>query len=150
METINDTQKEMIEQFQCSGCVCGSNVSCGKFQFKTHSAGDFYCSNQVAGTTLMPGGKIYLGMPKGFNKVGDISNDYNNKRTTNIRLYEEFKQPYDFLNVPVWALEQDGYLFIRVFSPRVNISNIDVIKNGILWDICPKAIDMSDKLEEID
>jgi hypothetical protein len=154
MDKLNDVQKEMIQNFQCSGCMSGSDTNCGCFELREHdSNGSFYCHKQYAGTTFLPGGKVYLGLPKGFNKVGDISNDVNNKRTTNIRLFENdsvVKQTYNFLNIPVWAMQQDGYLFIRCYSPRVNISYVDVIKGGILQEICPKALDVADFIDEID
>lgn len=57
---------------------------------------------------------------------------------------------FDHLNVPVCAIEQDGYLIIRVFSPRVNESRIDIIKGGTIAAMCPNAHDVSKFIDEID
>ncbi len=92
-------------------------------------------------------------MPKGFCNVGDISNNLTNeKRTHNIRLYSnpEDVYPYDRLNVPVWVMEHEGYLFIRGLSPRINMTFIDIVKDGKIKDICPNATDVSEFIDEID
>lgn len=143
----------MIEEFQCPGCVCGSNTKCGNFRKESWGNG-FRCVNHVPGTTLFPGGRIFLGMPKGFNKVGPRYQE--GEATPPIVLFSspEDMPMYDFLNVPVWGLEQDGYLFLRVYSPRINFGMIHVCKDATLNDIKGPAgcvpFDIRDDLEDID
>ncbi len=60
-------KKSMVEKFQCPGCVSGSNTKCGSF--KLEEPYGFHCSGHVPGTTFMPGGRIFLGLPKGFDKL---------------------------------------------------------------------------------
>jgi hypothetical protein len=56
---------------------------------------------------------------------------------------------WDNLNVPIWALEKDGYLFVRTYMPRINDSFVDVVEEGLLG-LCPTAIDVSKFYDEID
>lgn len=53
------------------------------------------------------------------------------------------------LNVPVWAMVEDGYLFVRVFRPRVNSTCVVVVQDGSL-EMCPNAINVADFLDSID
>jgi hypothetical protein len=146
IDIMTDGKTAMIEEFQCSGCVSGGDINCGVCKLESNNTG-FYCSSHYSGTTLYPIGKIYLGLPKGFNRVGELSD----KRKTHIRLsLDSSKISYDYLNVPVWAMEKDGYLFVRVYCPRINITYIDVIKGGILKDVCPKALNVADFIDDID
>ena len=106
----------------------------------------------------MGAGKFALGLPKGFNKVGTIKTgfedekDRNRRRSTNIRLIVEppEESPYDDFNVPVWAMEKDGFLFVRVMCPRINYNYVDVIKGGKFEVICPNAINVANFVDEID
>jgi len=120
---MNDNQKRMIEDFQCPGCVCGSNTECDSCLFFDNFG--FGCKGHVAGTVFSPGGKIFLGLPKGFNKVGPIHADH----PSPIRLWENGKDPeWDKFNVPVWYMEESGYLFVRTFCPRINTTYIDILQ----------------------
>lgn len=157
-QVMTDEQKAMIEEFQCPGCTCGYKTNeCDAFDFTNQDTG-CWCLGHSAGTIIMGLGKIALGMPKGFNRVGTIltgfedDNDRNRRRRTNIRLTTETlkESPYDEFNVPVWAMEKDGYLFIRVMCPRINYTYVDVIKGGKIKDICPNAIDVGKFWDEID
>jgi len=154
--TMTDTQKEMIEEFQCPGCTLGGDVECGGFKFEDWGEIGCQCTGHSAGTFMSGIGKIALGLPRGFNRVGTIKTGFENeddktKRSTNIRLLAEIpKDVYDHLNVPVWAMEEDGYLFVRVMSPRINYTFVDVIKGGNIEEVCPDAIDVSTFVNEID
>lgn len=129
------TLKNMIEEFQCVGCVGGSDTDCGRFVQAAAS-----CKSHVAGTELLGVGAILLGMPKGFNKTGHHY-DANGKFVSNYRVDIWFYPPgaakeaigvYNYLNVPVWAMEKDGNLFVRVFMPRVNASFTQVVAGGTI------------------
>lgn len=141
------TIKVMVEKFQCPGCVGGNDTKCGSYSYDTNKR---RCTSHVLGTFTSEGGNIALGMPKGFNKPG-----WNDERTRilvkiNVEMWTKGEKPeYNHLNVPVWALEQDGYLFVRVYSPRVNVTGIDIVEGGTLKDV-PQAIDVSTFIEEID
>lgn len=148
--------KSMIKEFQCPGCVCGCDPDdCSAYDPKSVD-GAAWCDGHVCGTTMMPGGTIALGLPKGFCKTGVEIDHYDRtgkkKRGRNkidIRLWADAAPKWDRLNVPVWALEQDGYLFVRTFMPRINSSYVEVIKGGTMA-LVPQAINVAEFIEEID
>lgn len=142
---MSDKIIKLVERFQCPGCVCGCGIDCGKYKYDYR---ELRCVAHVLGT-YMNGALIALGMPKGFNRAGwDASGKQRNK--IDIRLFLEDQRPeWDNLNVPVWAIEQDGFLFVRTFAPRVNITWVDIIEKGKL-SICPNAINVSNFIEDID
>ena len=103
--------KNAIEEYQCPGCVCGSDIEC--FQ-----PGDsLACSKHCAGTIVSYIGSIFLGMPKGFCRLGLDSK-------LQINIYTTIKSsefPYNKWNVPVWKyLNKTGHTFARGISPRIN------------------------------
>jgi len=117
--------KDMVEEFQCMGCSHGGNTECGKYNFVNNT-----CQGHRAGT-FMGDIRIALGLPKAFQRVTE---------ETGIYLYEkeeEQQEDYDFdiFNIPVWAYEEDGYLFIKVYSPRILQTNVVIIKNGNIKNI---------------
>lgn len=159
-EIMTEKQQVMIEEFQCPGCTLGMDVTCGSFDFNDAITG-CWCIGHSAGTMMpvpdMGIMKFALGMPTGFNRVGTIQTgfedekDRNSRRSTNIRLsVDPSTISYDDFNVPVWAMEKDGYLFVRVLSPRINFNYVDVIKGGKLKELCPNAIDVSEFVDELD
>lgn len=88
-------------------------------------------------------GRIALGLPKGFNRYGPGDR-------LDIRLFLNGEAPeWDHLNVPVWAMEMGGFLFVRTYSPRINRTSVDVIENGTL-DMAKNAIDVSKFVDQID
>lgn len=116
---MNNNVKKAIEEYQCSGCVAGGDISC----FKQNENG-VGCGRHCAGTRLYGIGLLLLGMPKGFNRLGD-----NSKLKPNI--YETFESfdwdGYDKFNIPVWKfLSPEGHTFVRGLSPRVNQSFIHI------------------------
>lgn len=124
---MKNKTEEMISEFQCSGCVNGGDpTTCGSFNLEEQDDA-FYCSKHCMGTMRGDLIKIALGLPKGFNREGFLT----------IRLY--LKMPptpiWNHLNVPVWAMEKDGYLFVKTFLPRINKVFIDVIKGVKIKDI---------------
>lgn len=137
--------EKMVERFQCPGCVCGSDTKCGKYDY--HPTLN-RCISHVLGTMFAGGISFALGLPKGFNRPGfDGEMHYRNK--IDVRLWEKGTSPeWDRLNVPVWAMEQDGFLFVRTYAPRLNLSWVDVIEGGTL-NMC-KAINVAEFIDEID
>jgi hypothetical protein len=148
---------KLIEEFQCPGCVVGSDTTCGKFEERDSS-----CVNHVAGTMLLGAGSFLLGMPKGFCKTGLAYDRSTGKlesaNKANVAFYnaDEHEVAGDFwnnCNVPVWAMEKDDHLFVRVFMPRINFSCTQVIDGGTIQMIRDKGfnpLDVREFYEEID
>lgn len=142
LEMVDATHREMIEEYQCCGCTLGSDTNCGSFNYNL-DRGAFCCKSHSAGTFIGGIGRVVLGLPRGFTRVGHSEGQL-------VRMWIAGKYPdWDKFNVPVWALEQDGYLFVRTFMPRINQSLVDVIKDGKLT-ICPHAIDVSKFYDDMD
>ena len=146
---MDEAEQKMIEQFQCPGCVCGGDTECEAFTFES-LPNMFRCKAHVPGTTIVPGGRVSLGLPKGFDKVGMLIERERDERSTNIRFLINPLKEYDHLNVPVWAMEKDGFLFIRTMCPRLNYTYVDIVKNGDMHKICPQAINGAVFIDEID
>ena len=95
-----------------------------------------------------------LGLPKGFNRCGyEVDGDSMFKSTGRllIRLWPKGTDPhYDKFNVPVWAMEKDGFLYVRTYMPRTNKGCTDVIEGGTITEFCPDAIDVGEFYDEID
>lgn len=133
----------LVEKFLCPGCTCGSDSKCGSYN-PVAVDGNLMCGGHCPGTLVVPGGKIALGLPKGFNKVGQAEK-------SNIRLWSVGTKPdWDRLNVPVWAMEKDGFLFVRTYCPRINVGWVDVIEGGKKEDCPAGVIDVGSFKDEID
>lgn len=149
--TINN----MISEFICCGCVAGNDTeTCEEFKF--HQRG---CANHSMGTSVFgTPGHFALGLPKGFCKPGYIKFGTVGKPTDQmfIHCYVSMEDhntamgEYDKFNVPVWALEKDGYLFIRVYRPRINQTLVDVIKGATVSQLPDSVIDVVEFYDEID
>lgn len=154
--------KEMVEAFQCPGCVHGENPSCGMFKLHevatgtsnddgSRLVGGFRCRNQVSTANL--GGYVNIGLPVPFARV-----QYREGREevkTNIRLHlyaVDYGTYWDGFNVPVWALEKSGFLFVRTYCPRTDQSYVDVIHGGTIdlirsrYDGCIDITPIADKM----
>jgi hypothetical protein len=151
---MNENAKRLIEKFLCPGCVCGMNVDCG--HYKPGEGGDekpgFECLGHVLGTVLMPGiGNIALGLPKGFNRPGYCPLCKRSPNQMPVRLWPAGTHPkWDDFNIPVWALEKDGFLFVRTACPRVAYYFVDVFEGGKASELCPRAIDMTSQYDSYD
>ena len=148
MKTLQDTNMKtplkLIEEFQCPGCIHGINPkTCQKFELNKDVLS---CANHHPSTFASGIGRIALGLPKGFNRIGQLEFLPN---TCYIRLYEKEPPKYDKFNIPVWAMEQDGFLFVRCYCPRINATFVDVIQGGKLKD-APGAINVGEFWGEID
>ena len=134
------TLKKAIETYQCIGCVSGSNTKC---YVKGESLA---CGNHIIGTTAIPIGKIFLGLPTGFNRCGPIGEDMQ------IHIYEKFADVggYDKFNIPVWKYKDKlGNVIVRGLSPRVNFPFLNIFLEDCLSDI--ECLEITDKdLEEMD
>jgi len=146
------TFEQMVEEFQCPGCVHGGDTHCHLYKPSKEMGKGGMCEGHVLGTMLGLGNSIALGLPKGFNKPGyDYAAEPPRAKTKmRIRLWTDGTKPkWDHLNVPVWYLERDGLLFVRTFMPRINLGIVDVIDGGSS-NLVPNAIDVAEFLDEID
>jgi len=118
---MDKKQKEIIEEYQCAGCVCGGDTSC----FEAHKiVGDLSCGKHVAGTMATGIGKFFLGMPIGFCRIG------HDKLEINIFKSIETSWGYDKFNVPVWKHKNEkGHVFVRGIRPRLNMPFLHIIIN---------------------
>ena len=138
--------KKAIEEYQCSGCISGHNTEC--FEKCDTGCG---CGKHYAGTMILPGiGKIFLGMPKGFNRLGKIED----LKPYIFESYEKFKEVYsggyNKFNIPVWKhLDKNGNTIIRGIQPRLNAPFIHVILGNCLAEISCFEI-TEDEIKEMD
>lgn len=105
-----------VETYQCPGCVCGSDASCYKKGFGLE------CEKHVVGTTISYIGRIFLGLPKGFNRLGPCDD-------TSLNIFKTLEEGWGFdkLNVPVWKyLDEHGNTLVRGISPRINAPFVHV------------------------
>jgi hypothetical protein len=143
------TLKEMVEKFQCPGCVGGSDTSCGHSEIT-----EYCCERHVMGTSINAAISFALGLPKGFNRGGLCQSGerirYHNKMW--IQFYPANVSPptYDYLNIPVWCHEKDGYLFVRCVAPRTGDIITQVIEGGKAEVVCPQAFCVTDKMDCFD
>lgn len=145
---MNKVQLEMIEDVQCPGCINGSDTKCGAF--KPHeSNGCFHCLQWRPSTFLGGVGRLCLGLPKGFTRTGMV--EFGDAKFSYIRMYEkpEDMPGYDKFNVAVWAMEKDGRLYVRCYSPRNNWLFVDVVKGGTLAN-APGAINIAEFYDDMD
>lgn len=115
------TLLEAICEYQVPGAV-------GDFNPKTATFNHGW-TEHVPGTVAFGIGRILLGMPKGFDRVGPI--DLCEGRA--LWIYETWEEhqahwSYDKFNVPVWKyLDEHGNTIVRGLSPRVNSPFLHVI-----------------------
>lgn len=116
---------KIIKEYQCIGCVCGYPECKATF----NSEG---CQKHTAGTYIVGVGKIFLGMPRGFNRFGALS-DESKTFTFTMSAYETFEDfikhtGMDKFNIPVWKhLDENGNTLVRGIAPRINKPYLCVI-----------------------
>ncbi len=124
---MEDNVKKAVEEYQCSGCMTGCNTEC----FEPCSTG-IGCGKHYAGTMVFPGvGKIFLGLPKGFNRLGEI-------KDMKPFIFEDLKNwgEYNKFNVPVWKyLDKNGNTIVRGIQPRLNAPFIHIILKNCINEI---------------
>lgn len=107
---LTDKEKDVVKEYQCSGCVIGHDISCYE------KGATLECGKHITGTMASGIGAFFLGMPIGFCRKGT---------DTGLKIHI-FKSPetgwkYDKFNVPVWKyLDKHGNTLVRGLSPRVN------------------------------
>lgn len=122
-------------EYQCSGCIKGPSLTC----YEESSIGGVGCESHVPGTRIPSIGLIFLGMPKGFNRLGPATG-------TKIRIFEKFsdEREYDIWNVPVWKYRnEEGHVLVRGLRPRLNEPFIDIYLEDCLDKI--KCVEITEK-----
>jgi|GEM_PF-2174406 len=149
---MNDV--EMIKKFVCPGCASGMDTTCG--HYKPIEWGEAAgCRNHVVGTMSPQIGSFAIGLPTGFNRAGHmpLAKEWTDKHNQMWILCwpkdSGFLPEWDKFNVPVWAMEKDGFLFVRTYRPRINETCVDVIEEGSL-DFVPQAINVGEFYDEIE
>lgn len=128
---------EATEIYQCPGCVLGCDTKCDSYIKETIGSG---CHNHVPGTITISG-TIFLGMPKGFNKVGP----WNNLKISIFDTMIEAAFYYDNYNIPVWKYKNHhNHIFIKGVSPRINKPFLHIILNGDIKSI--NCLEITDEM----
>jgi len=122
---LNDVTKSAVEEYQCSGCISGSNTTC--YEKSDYGTG---CGSHSAGTFISNIGKVFLGLPKGFNRVGKAAD-------TKIRIFETYdNSTYDMFNIPTWKyLNNSGHTIVRGIMPRRNEPFIHIFLTNCIEEI---------------
>jgi hypothetical protein len=117
--------KKAVETYQCTGCLKGSDTTC----FKQKEDFGIGCGEHFSGTFLSNVGKIFLGMPKGFNRLGKAED-------TKIQIYNSYEEcdwKFDKFNIPVWKhLDENGNTLVRAIMPRRNEPFIHIFLENCL------------------
>lgn len=142
--------EKAIKEFQCCGCVSGSSPkTCDQFKLTSSESGEGHCENHCPGTMMFPGGRMLLGMPVGFNKLRGVEQ----KQFVYIFEKETPIQGYCPLNMPLWAMEHEGNLLVKVASPRILAFRIEVYLGKTMKDLGEwesKVVNVSEIQDQID
>ena len=90
-------------------------------------------------------GKLFLGMPKGFDRTGV---DFGEKAIP-IEIFKD-NPAYNFLNIPTWKFRHNKNTLIRGHMPRVNRTFLHILLNDNNFDDIKCQELTSDHLSEID
>ena len=147
-------QRAMIKDFQCAGCVCGSTPeTCERFAFKSVPWGKsegFYCDGHVIGTSIRGGIRFVLGLPKGLNRPGEEPTTRTPANRMLIRIWEKGQRPaWDKFNVAVWGFNDGKFSYVRTYSPRNNLTRVDVCEGLPLSEVKP-VYDVGEFLHDLD
>jgi hypothetical protein len=141
---IEERVLKAAEEYQCPGCVCGSDREC----YENVDTFGVQCSKHVCGTTIMPVvGRIFLGLPTGFCRLGT---KVENQKLSIFKDMDDLHKgwTYDKYNVPVWKhLNSSGHMLIRGLSPRTNEPFLHIILDAKLDDINCMEITSADIAE---
>ncbi len=133
------TPGEAVQEYQCIGCVNGPFPECYEI------GEDEGCSEHCSGTIASGIGQFFLGMPKGFNRLGACEN-------TRINIFQSFKDGWGYskFNVPVWKyLAKHGNTIVRGLCPRINYPFIHIFLGNVLKEI--DCLEITDKdMEDMD
>lgn len=138
--------KEIIKKYQCCGCYYDNPDVC----YAKNSFG-VGCIKHRSGTLMSSVGKIFLGMPKGFNRIGATFGE----QDMSLYIFESWEEAqmvwkYDKFNIPCWKYKNDlNHIFVRGLRPRINQPFLHIILENCIDKIncleitnaCLKAMD---------
>jgi hypothetical protein len=130
--------KEIVERYQCRGCVSGSYGEC----FEQSYYYNLSCENFVVGAPKTPKWEVLPTLPNGFNRITD---------KTEIGIYDHFEpSEFDQFNIPIWKyLSPEKHTYVRGLSPRVSRLFIYIYTIDVLSQI--DCVEITDKMiEEMD
>ena len=148
---MEDKSKKVIDaiiEYQVSGCV--SEFDENNFNQEGISVA---WSDHYPGTMATGIGSFFLGMPKGFDRLGHRFEDSNNRIRINIftnYAHLESAWPYNMYNIPCWKhLNSNGHVLVRGLMPRINTPFLHIILENCLdkincIEITKKEIDEMD------
>ena len=138
---LSQEAEKAIREYQCSGCMSGPFEEC----YKTETGYGVGCREHYAGTFMIPQGKLFLGMPKGFNRLGHYED-------MKVEVWENYDvdAKYDKFNVPVWKhLDKHGNTLVRGLRPRLNEPFVSVFLGNHMDKIDCREISL-DELKAMD
>lgn len=142
------TMIEAIKEYQVPGAV-------NDFDPKTYTIAHGW-KEHCPGTTVWGAGRIMLGMPKGFNRLGPLGHvSPPDLFPSFLQIYETWEDHkacwgYDKLNIPCWKhLDEHGNTLVRGLSPRVNTPFVHIILGNHMDKIECLEITAKD-IEEMD
>jgi len=129
-EKNSATEKKIIEaikEYQVPGAVSSFDEN----NFRQDTIGSEW-SDHCPGTFVPHVGTFFLGMPKGFNRIGARAENSDENLKINIFPdFENFEQKfggYDKFNVPVWKhTNGKGHTMVRGIRPRINSPFLHII-----------------------
>ena len=120
---------EAVQEYQCPGCVDGPFPDCYELIF-----GDGCCKHCI-GTSSSGVGRFFLGLPKGFNRIGACIETKINIFDSLNGLFQK-NWEYDMFNIPIWKyLNKHGHTIVRGISPRINRPWIHIFLKNELTNI---------------
>lgn len=139
--------KKAVERYQCSGCISGCNIKC--YEPTIPGDGDG-CGKHFSGTTIIGIGKVFLGLPKGFNRLGHL----HNMKPLIFKSFNDFTETgwsnYDKFNITVWKhLDEHGNTLVRGMIPRKNETFLHIFLENCIDKINCLEISQED-IEEMD
>lgn len=141
---MKNSIKKGVECYQCPGCISGVDTECYE-----KSVNSVACGKHRSGTAVSSIGKIFLGMPKGFDRLGiGLGGDPN----IPVEMFESLDQcwKYDEFNIPVWKyLDKNGNTLVRGLKPRSNVPFLHVYLEDCLgkitcYEVSPKMVEEMD------
>lgn len=125
------TVVQTIRRYQCSGCVSSPEQLC----FKKSALG-VGCHTHVPGTIVGGVGRILLGFPHGFDRIGLQYGDSDSSLVISIfDSWDNFTLSYGGytkFSVPIWKYFDDGTgcIIVRGYQPRLNQGFLHVFVDG--------------------
>lgn len=100
---------EWIKEYQCPGCI-NYPEECYKPKID-----GIECENHLPATRQLHVGLLFLGLPKGFCRLGVF------KKMT-LEIFTKFNpENYDKYNIPVWKYKnKNNHVLVRGLMPRIN------------------------------